>query len=497
MITPVYPANVLFKFQVRRCSGLPTDPLPSVYTITQTVPYGGMTYGTEVFDESCVALFTFSDSSTIPTNQAVLNDLTLQFTRDYYAWKKTQLDIVLAGIANVAMNGIYQCVEFDYNQDKCFTRISSLPDQFQPYKLAHQLPNLQTLCPDTDDTNAAIPCVKRYGQPSSSTGLITTFDEYLICFQDGRLVSTFLQTVTYNCGCKPSNECCSIVCGNIDIPKQNLTLTWTNPITGNGSTTLYFNGISWVSSCTNGLTFILLCTNNSIEFRAIYYTTGSCPTGTQQYCSNIRTSPYGFTGPLNINLNPLSLTFNSQSSGCPAITSAGYTQFVVTGPLMSPPQDQCCITICIPNCVPASYSVNISGSGGTIASGTITTTGTLTANSCITLNIGSPGFYTITVEGNGINYSQQQSMVCCETIFLPFFCAYFYSAGCHNLRTDGYVDATITINGNTYSLPATICFDASQTSSWPWTASTPGFTDQSGTWSFSSPLAFPCDQCKK
>jgi hypothetical protein len=132
--------------------------------------------------------------------------------------------------------------------------------------------------------------------------------------------------------------CCAsgpatVTCTPCNIPAANLTLSYTNVISGNGSTTLtYTTGPNaWTSACTNGLLYKVLCTAGQLELRVIYFTAGSCPAGTQQYCSNLRSSP------LTLNFfshtcSPFSLTFKPSSSGCPTIAGNGYSQFVVTYP---------------------------------------------------------------------------------------------------------------------------------------------------------------------
>ena len=112
---------------------------------------------------------------------------------------------------------------------------------------------------------------------------------------------------------------------------QTLTLSWVNVISGNGSTTLTYatTPASWTSGCSNGLLYKLVCTGGHVELRVIYFTTGSCPTGTQQYCSNLRAAPFGLTLS-SYTCSPFSLTFLSRSSGCPTITNSGYTQFTIT-----------------------------------------------------------------------------------------------------------------------------------------------------------------------
>ena len=123
----------------------------------------------------------------------------------------------------------------------------------------------------------------------------------------------------------------SLTCLPCSIPLKNLTVSWVNVITGNGSTTLTYttNPTVWTSGCANGLLYKLLCTAGQIEFRATYFTKGSCPSGTQQYCSNLRTAPLGLTFS-SYTCSPFSLTFQAKSTACPTVTNSGYTQFTIT-----------------------------------------------------------------------------------------------------------------------------------------------------------------------
>ena len=79
-------------------------------------------------------------------------------------------------------------------------------------------------------------------------------------------------------------------CKPCSLPNKDLLLTWQNAISGNGSITLSYSSINgvWTSACSNGLMYQLQCTAGHVELRVIYFTAGSCPTGTQQYCSNLR-----------------------------------------------------------------------------------------------------------------------------------------------------------------------------------------------------------------
>jgi hypothetical protein len=124
----------------------------------------------------------------------------------------------------------------------------------------------------------------------------------------------------------------ALTCSPCSIPRQNLTVSWINILSGNGSTTLAYTAAppSWTSACSNDLQYTLVCTGGQIEFKVTYWVAGSCPgPGTTQYCSNLRTAPLGLTT-YNYSCSPFSLTFRLTSSSCPTITSSGYTQFTIT-----------------------------------------------------------------------------------------------------------------------------------------------------------------------
>ena len=102
-------------------------------------------------------------------------------------------------------------------------------------------------------------------------------------------------------------------CSPCNIPESNLTLSWVNNIIGNGSTTLAYTVVgpskSWQSACTSNLLFDLFCTAGLIEFRVIFFTSGSCPGGVTGYCSNLSSSPFGLTL-ASYTCLPLSLVFH-------------------------------------------------------------------------------------------------------------------------------------------------------------------------------------------
>jgi hypothetical protein len=130
----------------------------------------------------------------------------------------------------------------------------------------------------------------------------------------------------------------SFPCSPCAIPARNLTISWVNPLTGNGADTLIYNssGPSWATGCSGGagagnqLIFKLLCTGGTIEFRVYYFVSGTCPTGQSDYCSNLRptgaqlllsnyTCGSGFT-----------LVFATTTESCPTIGGSGFTSFVIT-----------------------------------------------------------------------------------------------------------------------------------------------------------------------
>jgi hypothetical protein len=129
------------------------------------------------------------------------------------------------------------------------------------------------------------------------------------------------------CGCGGG----SLSCSPCDIPQNDLTVSYVNPIIGNGSWTLTYTAPdTWISACTNGLTSQLSCLNNVLVFKVCYYSGGGC-TGAQTCCSSANAAP--FTLLLSTyTCTPLSLKYTTSSGGCPTLFSSGYTSFTVTDP---------------------------------------------------------------------------------------------------------------------------------------------------------------------
>jgi hypothetical protein len=130
----------------------------------------------------------------------------------------------------------------------------------------------------------------------------------------------------------------SFACSPCAIPNQNLTISWVNPLAGNGSDTLVYNatGPSWATGCSGGagvgnqLLFKLFCTGGQIELRVYYFVSGSCPTGQSNYCSNLRTQGSQLVLSHYTCGSGFTLTFTSTTQSCPTLSGSGFTSFVVS-----------------------------------------------------------------------------------------------------------------------------------------------------------------------
>jgi hypothetical protein len=137
------------------------------------------------------------------------------------------------------------------------------------------------------------------------------------------------------CGCCATG----LGCGTCTIPLNNLTVHWTNPILGDGSATLTWNGAStsagaaWDhTSCVNELTFHFACNAGALDFRAIYYISGSCPSGTSRYCGIGGGSGGSLTQTGLVCGDSFHLTLSCDPTHCNVLTANGFTSFEVTNP---------------------------------------------------------------------------------------------------------------------------------------------------------------------
>jgi hypothetical protein len=122
----------------------------------------------------------------------------------------------------------------------------------------------------------------------------------------------------------------ALACTPCPIPRRDLTLSWTNPLLGAGTTTLAFAPPGqWNSPCVNGLLFQLSCFGGSVRLAVTYFVSGDCPGGQSQSCVNPGLSPFAITLDSS-SCNPLLLHYTVGNTGCRALWGQGYTAFTIT-----------------------------------------------------------------------------------------------------------------------------------------------------------------------
>jgi len=119
-------------------------------------------------------------------------------------------------------------------------------------------------------------------------------------------------------------------CSPCNIPRKNLTLSWTNSMIGAGSTSLvYAPPGQWNSSCSNQLLFSLACPGSRVMLSVTYFLSGNCPTGQSQSCVSPGYDP--FTLSLDgSTCSPFFLQYTVTGAGCPVLWSSGYTSLSIT-----------------------------------------------------------------------------------------------------------------------------------------------------------------------
>ena len=136
------------------------------------------------------------------------------------------------------------------------------------------------------------------------------------------------------CGCcgspTPTPTCTSLPC---NLPLTDLTVSYVNPVSGNGSFTLPYTGSnSWQCQCCGpgSLIYGLACNSpNTLQFTVTYFTGGTCPTGTTATCSNDG-GPGNQLTLSSYTCSPLSLTFTATEGGCPVLVNGGFESFTIS-----------------------------------------------------------------------------------------------------------------------------------------------------------------------
>jgi hypothetical protein len=119
-------------------------------------------------------------------------------------------------------------------------------------------------------------------------------------------------------------------CMPCNIPKKNLTLSWSNVMIGDGATPLVFVAPGqWNSACTNELLFSLTCPGSSLTLSVTYFLSGYCPTGQSQSCLSPGYDPFTLSLESS-SCSPFYLHYTVTGAGCPVLWSNGYASFSIT-----------------------------------------------------------------------------------------------------------------------------------------------------------------------
>jgi hypothetical protein len=127
-----------------------------------------------------------------------------------------------------------------------------------------------------------------------------------------------------------SHETLAVACSPCAIPSKNLVVSWTNPILGNGSTMLSFNGLNqWISACVRQIRVLLKCSESTAQLMVEYYVSGDCPNGQGVLCDNRGANPNNLILTAS-SCTPFSISFSLTNATCPILWGNGYRGFTIT-----------------------------------------------------------------------------------------------------------------------------------------------------------------------
>ncbi len=127
-------------------------------------------------------------------------------------------------------------------------------------------------------------------------------------------------------GSPPSN----LPCSPCSIPRRGLTVSWSGAISGGGTVGLTYDGMNqWRNDCVGPLSFRLACEGGAVVFSVTIFTSGACPDGPSQSCSNSTAVSNALTLVQQI-CDPFLLMYQVTASTCPALADRGYQQFTIT-----------------------------------------------------------------------------------------------------------------------------------------------------------------------
>lgn len=171
-------------FNGKQCAGNPGDTFPAQYVSDQKIGTGDLT---ETFKDTALAYYN-APTSGDPTNKSNLDTLAQQFATDWAAWRQTQFDEVLAGVAAIQPTGLAD-IEWDLGPDHCSTRFSSSPHNFHVQELGHA--DNQYDC-----TLTATPCIYYWGPPGQCVNGHLQLTRWKECLEDGRIIQRYVSTDT-------------------------------------------------------------------------------------------------------------------------------------------------------------------------------------------------------------------------------------------------------------------------------------------------------------
>jgi hypothetical protein len=195
-LSSILPQQAVVVFRTRRCSGVPSDVWPSLYTSTVPINQGNQAgfVGSKIFHDTALALYNPPGSN--PTNKSSLDDLAQQIASDWYNWISQQYDIVYDGIAAPDAIGLNDVIEFSYRKTDVKTRVSTHPYNIDPEELMHADP-ANAVCVDSGTLvvtkepfiEAFVPGLT---QPSATSCTTFSLAKALVGIVDGRLQENYI-----------------------------------------------------------------------------------------------------------------------------------------------------------------------------------------------------------------------------------------------------------------------------------------------------------------
>lgn len=181
-LSPILPASVSVFYRGRRCSGLPSDTVPTYYKSTvnlSTITFTnnavkaapkGVTGAAYIVHDAAVALYTVGVGN--PSNQTNLDNLAKRIAQDFYDWRSVSFDQVYSFVINPAPCGFNDIIEWTYTHEDQATRVRTRPWGGEPEEYQHQDSTVSGCNDASNSPNpvAHVPCSDYFADPESCTG---------------------------------------------------------------------------------------------------------------------------------------------------------------------------------------------------------------------------------------------------------------------------------------------------------------------------------------